>query len=220
MKRQTSADEYQPKQDPENTTPSSTLIKSKGNSLSAPGLNKATLKEGTINSSSQKNNSSLKRKALGDITNQEKSVTTRATIQQPAKKIKSTTKTSSTTILETDSQQQSKKASVQKPQLKIPTDESCDAIEYCPQTNSVTDFLEYPTPVFMEFNPETGKAEDVFVTLSDERMKELVKPPTKEEASLPFSGVADSVINLPPSSPMPSAITPISFDDFFNFDGL
>ncbi|EFC49692.1 predicted protein [Naegleria gruberi] len=211
MKRQIIVDRQQQQQihhekikavtDLENSVPPSTPSIKKNILSSSSGPIKIKETQDKSFSSQKTTTGGQKRKALGDITNQEKSTITTQTNQQPTKKKKSELTTKNLTN--------------QKPQLKIPTIEECEAIELCPQADSIADFLEYPTPIFMEFNPETGKAEDVFVTLSDEKMKQVTKPPTSEDSSLPFQVDVDSS-GLPLPSPMPSAITPISFDDIFD----
>ncbi|KAG2375087.1 hypothetical protein C9374_010091 [Naegleria lovaniensis] len=106
-------------------------------------------------------------------------------------------------------------------------------IEYCPEPYELA---EYPTPVYSEINSLTGEAEDLFITLSDEKMKELTKLPSKDGSFLSFhvneliqgnnntasSDSANSSVgtNTVPPSPLPQPLTPVSFDDLFNFEVL
>ncbi|KAF0971664.1 hypothetical protein FDP41_009887 [Naegleria fowleri] len=127
-------------------------------------------------------------------------------------------------------------------------------IEYCPEPYELPS--EYPTPVYSEINSVTGEAEDLFITLSDTKMKELTKLPSKEGSFLSFNvnelitsnGVsgnsghgtgtgsgsntnacsnhdsanlsgAGTSAGVPPS-PLPQPLTPVSFDDLFNFEVL
>ena len=189
------------------------------------------------NTGKSKGTGGEKRKALGDITNKSSSTTNTNPHQPAPKKVKPNTSiqvfndsqpTQQTEILPQKLQSSSsnnktrnilkqKPSSIPKPQIKL--FEDVNDIEYCPEPYELP---EYPTPVYTEINPLTGKAEDLFITLPDEKLKELVKLPSKDGSFLSFNlseEIPTSSSNdvVPPSPHMTPIILP---DDLFNFDFL
>ncbi|EFC48012.1 predicted protein [Naegleria gruberi] len=224
--------------DLENTTPLFQKQQLMGNStgpikpnILQPQQQQQQLKKGGNDSSAASN---LKRKALVDITNTQKGANLQQNnpLQPAKKKIKSNpiqvfndnpNSNKSQQALPQPikpknilSQQLGKKivSTLKSNPLKLTFDDN--EIEYCPQSDEV---FEHPTPVFSEFNLQTGQTEDIFVTLSDERMKEITKPPTCKPGSFLSFDVLDSITTTP-SSPSPQPLSPIAFDDIFNFEVL
>ncbi|KAL9658576.1 hypothetical protein ABK040_006113 [Willaertia magna] len=178
-------------------------------------------------------NNILKRKALGDITNQNpQQRNNNNNNKQPTKKVKvigsnsnnnNTKQKTPISIFSDESNTQvkeTKKLIHKKPTLMNTTshnkiqlweDDLADDIEICPNQGETP---EYEIPDFSEFNPITGEVEDFFVTLSKEKMEELTTIPKSDfllTKLMDKNEIKEQEVSSPKSPPM----SPITLDILF-----
>jgi len=227
--------------DPENVGPLNAFPNKNNLALSSgPVKPSAIMNENSLLKGQKKDSQLVKRKALGDITNQSL-LSGNNTITQPSKKLKQSDTTvkpiqvfndSTTTKSNTTNQQSSKKKLTTKHRLptfhKHPTSTNQkpsltqiwnEEIEFCPIPEEIP---EHPTPVATERNPLTGESEDLYITLSHEKMKQMAALPKLDESYLSYFDIktmmSDPTVQSPLSASVPPP-SPIIFEDF-TFDDV